>query len=1113
MQRTSPNAGGRRPGEFTRSEQSRNYRAWCDIERDRCHDPGPRVRSHRYAVACILRHGVSSGRRRGIGVHGSRAAAPPRGPPRDRGGRWSPPTRTRAPRVADLYPSLAAAYPASRTSRVDAGRPRRPRPGVPVPAARRSRRRSRPTSSTPSATSSTSAPTSGSRRPTTSSGTASAHTAPGAARAVRVRACPSSTATRSSAARHVAAPGCYPTTASLALAPLLAAGLVEPTGIVVDAVSGRLRRRAGPEGHQPVRRGERERHRVRAAHAPPHRRDGAGAHARRRRSRCRCCSRRTSCPMTRGILATCYARPVGRTASAPTALLAGYRDFYDGEPFVHRHRRLARHQGDPRLERRARHRALRRAHRHRARDRRARQPREGRVGPGAAGRQPRARPPRDAPASPDDRARCRERPCDRPVRPGFDGRSGSRQRHQAVGRARPRDGRHRRPRAGRRRRACSPPTSSRPRRCRSAGVTSPTAAPPRWSSTPATPTPRPASRGRRRRAADVRAHRRRRSAARPPTCSCARPGSSASRCRWTPVESGIPKLGAQLDRRRRRRRGRGRRHAHHRHRAQGDACSRSSCRRCARRDRRRHGQGRGDAGAGDGHDARGAHHRRRGRARRRCTARCSSRGRATASTRWSSTRCTSTNDTVLVLANGAAGNEPITAHQGLAYDALVEALTAACADLAHQMAADAEGATKLRHAHVRGARNDRRGAARGARGGDAASSCSARSTARTRTGAGCSPSSARAAPCSTPSRSTSRTSGITVCRDGIAAAARRRRAGAGACSERDIDDRLRPPRRQRRSDHARSPTSPTRTSTRTWARREQRPRRRPREGARSSPRRCRTSGSSRGKTVVIKYGGHAMEDPALADLFAQDVVLMRLVGMNPVVVHGGGPQITDLMRRLGKEPEFVDGLRVTDAETVDIVRMALVGQGQPRDRRRAQPARLATRSGCRARTPGSSRSRCATSGSASSATSPASTRRSSSGCISEELIPVIATVGVDEPARPTTSTPTPSPARSPEPCGAEKLVYLTDVAGLYADYADESIADLPASTSPASSGCSTDGKADGGMIPKLQSCVARAARRRATRAHPRRPHPARAAARVLHPGRHRHDDRRDTEQS
>src|SRR4029078_9141358 len=83
-----------------------------------------------------------------------------------------------------------------------------------------------------------------------------------------------------------------------------------------------------------------------------------------------------------------------------------------------------------------------------------------------------------------------------------------------------------------------------------------------------------------------------------------------------------------------------------------------------------------------------------------------------------------------------------------------------------------------------------------------------------------------------------------------------------------------------------------------------------------------------GKTVVIKYGGHAMEDPALAGLFAADVVLMPLVGMNPVVVHGGGPQISDLMRRLGKEPEFVDGLRVTDAESGDIVRLAPVRQGK-----------------------------------------------------------------------------------------------------------------------------------------------------------------------------------------
>jgi len=81
-----------------------------------------------------------------------------------------------------------------------------------------------------------------------------------------------------------------------------------------------------------------------------------------------------------------------------------------------------------------------------------------------------------------------------------------------------------------------------------------------------------------------------------------------------------------------------------------------------------------------------------------------------------------------------------------------------------------------------------------------------------------------------------------------------------------------------------------------------------------------------GKTVVIKYGGHAMNDPDLADLFATDVVLMRLVGMNPVVVHGGGPQIEQLLTRLGKKGEFVQGMRVTDAETMDVVEMVLGGQ-------------------------------------------------------------------------------------------------------------------------------------------------------------------------------------------
>jgi acetylglutamate kinase len=81
-----------------------------------------------------------------------------------------------------------------------------------------------------------------------------------------------------------------------------------------------------------------------------------------------------------------------------------------------------------------------------------------------------------------------------------------------------------------------------------------------------------------------------------------------------------------------------------------------------------------------------------------------------------------------------------------------------------------------------------------------------------------------------------------------------------------------------------------------------------------------------GKTVVIKYGGAAMETAALKDPFALDIILLHLVGIRPVIVHGGGPQIGALMKRLGKEPRFVGGMRVTDEETVEIVEMVLVGK-------------------------------------------------------------------------------------------------------------------------------------------------------------------------------------------
>ena len=82
----------------------------------------------------------------------------------------------------------------------------------------------------------------------------------------------------------------------------------------------------------------------------------------------------------------------------------------------------------------------------------------------------------------------------------------------------------------------------------------------------------------------------------------------------------------------------------------------------------------------------------------------------------------------------------------------------------------------------------------------------------------------------------------------------------------------------------------------------------------------------RGAVVVVKFGGNAMVDPDLSRTFAEDIVLLRSVGLKPVVVHGGGPQIGNLLERLGKESEFRDGLRVTDAETLDVARMVLVGK-------------------------------------------------------------------------------------------------------------------------------------------------------------------------------------------
>ena len=224
-----------------------------------------------------------------------------------------------------------------------------------------------------------------------------------------------------------------------------------------------------------------------------------------------------------------------------------------------------------------------------------------------------------------------------------------------------------------------------------------------------------------------------------------------------------------------------------------------------------------------------------------------------------------------------------------------------------------------------------------------------------------------------------------------------------------------------------------------------------------------------GKTVVIKYGGSAMEDPDLADLFAQDVVLMRLVGMNPVVVHGGGPQISDLMRRLGKEPEFVDGLRVTDAETVDIVRMALVGKVN-----REIVASVNQHGSYAVGLSGEDAGLITVAQRDDKLGFVGDIRRIDPSILErllrEELIPVVATVGVDEAGQAYNVNADTVAGAIAESLRAEKLVYLTNVAGMYSDLADEAslISRIDVDRLAA---LVDDGVLSEGMIPKARSCV------------------------------------------
>ncbi|MGH9001440.1 MAG: acetylglutamate kinase [Acidimicrobiia bacterium] len=245
-----------------------------------------------------------------------------------------------------------------------------------------------------------------------------------------------------------------------------------------------------------------------------------------------------------------------------------------------------------------------------------------------------------------------------------------------------------------------------------------------------------------------------------------------------------------------------------------------------------------------------------------------------------------------------------------------------------------------------------------------------------------------------------------------------------------------------------------------------------------------------GRTIVIKYGGNAMTgpqspggagmSPGYLDLFAQDVVLMRLVGMNPVVVHGGGPQISDLMRRLGKEPSFVDGQRVTDAETIDIVRMALVGKVN-RDvvgalNRHGPYAVGLSGEDAGLITVAQRDPKLGFVGDVTAVNASVLERQ-----IAEELIPVVATIGVDVGGQAHNVNADAVAGAIAEALGAAKLVYLTNVAGLYRDVADPSslISQIDAG---ALEGMLADGALAEGMVPKIASVVS-ALRRGVGRAH------------------------------
>jgi acetylglutamate kinase len=222
-----------------------------------------------------------------------------------------------------------------------------------------------------------------------------------------------------------------------------------------------------------------------------------------------------------------------------------------------------------------------------------------------------------------------------------------------------------------------------------------------------------------------------------------------------------------------------------------------------------------------------------------------------------------------------------------------------------------------------------------------------------------------------------------------------------------------------------------------------------------------------GRTVVVKYGGAAMDDPALRESFANDIVLMRYVGMNPVVVHGGGPQVTAHIEKLGGKATFVDGYRVTTAEDLEVVRMVLAGVINKDivaliNRHGTMAAGLSGEDGALVRV----RKKIGT----TDLGFVGEVEQVNPGIVTDllrDFIPVIATLGVDESGQTYNVNADEVAAAVAEALGAEKLVFLTDVNGIVGE--DGTL--LTQLSADGVERLRSEGVLTAGMLPKVDAAL------------------------------------------